>query len=211
MNAALKNNENHYLIKRFIYLKPIMGDVQTTISNNQPNSKCHASIPIPPNVAKAVSPQSDNAGNFDALSSCQVLTTPTTIPHPRSDQTYHTPFNAVFIVTQYATSEKRYLPDLPPDKHGNYTRKLSQHMIMQYMIEKGHVPIRSTAFYKLVYIYLLTKKLPGTTWTEITAPGRNPLTFQTKHLILSLITFIIPVRVVRVFTDPEFNLLLLEK
>ena len=174
INAALSNNENPSLIKRLHYFEPTMGTVQTTIAQNKPNSKCHPSIPIAPNDAEADSPQSVNAASVAPFSSSQVLTTPTTIPHPPNDQIFHTPFNAVYIVTQYVTTEKRYLPDFPPDKHGSYTRKLSRHMIMQYMIEKGHVPIRATAFRKLVNTYLTTKSLPSTTWTEITAPGRKP-------------------------------------
>ena len=174
MNSALKNKENPNLIKSLNYFETEMGDFHATITKNEPNAKCHTSIPIPPDATGAERPQSVNASSSDALSSYQVPTTPTIIPHPKSDEIYHSPYEAVFIVTQYATSDKVYLPDFPPDKRGNYTRKLSKHMIMQYMIERGHVPIRSTAFRKLLNTYLITKTLPANTWTEITAPGRKP-------------------------------------
>ena len=185
INNAIQNNESPSSIKCLHYYEPTMAILRTTISNNSPHSKCHPSIPITQDeVTGAVGTQSVHMASASLESaaiimspSFQVPTTPTTpptiIPYP-APNSFHTLFDAVHIVTDYATNNKIYLPEFPPDKRGSYTRKLSYHMIMQYMIENCHVPIRSTASRKLLNTYLTTKRLPAYTWSEITAPGRKP-------------------------------------
>ena len=185
INKAIQNNENPSYISHIHFYEPSMHDLHVTLSQQSSNSKRHPSIPIhQEEVTETVGTQSDLQRTFVSFdstvmnsSSCQVptdpTTPPTTIPHPRPNS-FHTPLDAIRIVTAYASKTKRYLPDFPPDKRGCYTRPLSYHMIMQYMINKSHVPIWSTAFRKLLNTYLSTKRLPAYTWTEITAPGRKP-------------------------------------
>ena len=47
-------------------------------------------------------------------------------------------------------------------------------MIVKCMIHKSHVPIKKTAFRKLLNTYEQCGRLPAGTWTEITAKGRKP-------------------------------------
>ena len=167
---AITKNEDPYLISSIHHYEPQMGTFQRRIASVR-NTKCHPSSLLP------TLDHDDEVGmRSDTLtdSSYQIPTPPTNLPNPTNENKYHTPLQAVRIISCYESSTKLFLPGFPPDRKGSYMRKLSKAMIIDYMIEHQHVPVKKTALRKLSKTYETTQTLPHTTWTELTAPGRKP-------------------------------------
>ena len=195
---ALSNKEDPSLIQTLHHFEPSMANIHANIYAHTPNSKCHPSQPLP--VEEDHNSSVDNPSEHNVSTSYRLPTLPntvaptsqvtqatntSTIPHPINPSGYHTPHEAIRILRAYTSKEKIFLPDFPADHKGSHWRKLSKHMIMKYMIDNYHVPIKATAFRKLSNTYDMYGKLPATTWTEITAKGRKPhLPYQKLNHII---------------------------
>ena len=171
---AISNNENPSIMNSIHHYEPTMTKLQRNIYNNSPNSKCHPSQPIS-SVDDEGEEVSVGIQSVDMDTSSQIPTNTPSIPHPDKSNTYHTPLAAVQLVNLFTNKHKQFLPDFPSDNKGSHWRKLSKQMIMKFMIKHLHVPIKITAFRKLMNTYDNLGYLPEMTWTELTAPGRKPL------------------------------------
>ena len=176
IKSAIRNKENPNEIKSIHHFEPNMGKIHSNIYANHPNSKCHPSQPLVLDENNASS-SGEQSGHYMSSSFRSPTVTNTihssTIPLPINASGYHTPQEAVSIVLEYTSKKPQYLPDFPADNKGSHMRKLSKSMIMKYMIRKSHVPIKNTAFRKLLNTFEHCGRLPSKTWTEITAKGRK--------------------------------------
>ena len=175
VKKAISNNENPSIMMSIHHYEPTMSRLQSNIYGNRPNSKCHPSQPISTSSPDdEVDEASVGIQSVVRDTSSQIPTNTSTIPHPDKTNAYHSPLRAVQLVNQYANKQKQFLPDFPSDNKGSHWRKLSKNMIMKYMIKHLHVPIKITAFRKLIHTHSHLGYLSELTWTELTAPGRKP-------------------------------------
>ena len=169
IKKAIECGENPSLIKSIHHYEDNMGSI-CTLLNRSRNSKCHTSMMthaqdrMPSTSTDLEVPGSELSSSFPVL----------TIPSPSPNALYHTPLEAIRIVQTYTTHTKRHCPQLPPDCKGSHDRKVTKSLLMQYMIKEGHVPIKSTAFRKIMSTAERKGRLEVNTWTEITSPGRKP-------------------------------------
>ena len=171
IKKALQVNEDPYLIKSIHHYDQSIGNIQRSILHYR-NSKCHPSMLSYPSPFSSINSDgvSNGSGTTTSTSSFPLLT----IPSPQVDKPYHTPLVACRIVSTYASEIKHYCPDFPKDAYGSHDRKVTKSLIMQYMITNNHVPIKTTAFRKLIRTYQKKGTLPFDSWTELTSAGRKP-------------------------------------